>query len=70
MPIALKKARPGTAAFRLALKDALETTGRLPVSQGVLDYTASDHFGYTPDTGVLLTISNGDWKLVPSQSGK
>lgn len=70
VPIALKKAQPGTAAFRAALKDALETTGRLPVSQGVLDYTATDHFGYTPDTGVLLTISNGDWKLAPSQSGK
>lgn len=67
VPIALKKAQPGTAEFRLALKDALETTGRLPVSQGVLDYTAADHFGYTPDTGVLLTIVNGDWKLAPTK---
>jgi branched-chain amino acid transport system substrate-binding protein len=36
----------------------------MPVSQGVLDYTATDHFGFTPDTGVLLTIENGNWKLV------
>ena len=63
VPEALKKGKPGTPAFRTALKDALETTGRLPVSQGVLNYTASDHFGFTSDTGVLLTIANGDWKL-------
>jgi branched-chain amino acid transport system substrate-binding protein len=63
VPEAMKKAKPGTKEFRLALKEALETTGRLPVSQGVLNYTATDHFGFTPDTGVLLTIANGDWKL-------
>ncbi len=66
VPEALKKGKPGTAEFRAALKTALETTGRLPVSQGVLNYTATDHFGFTPDTGVLLTIDNGAWKLVPT----
>ncbi|MDQ6629045.1 MAG: ABC transporter substrate-binding protein [Pseudomonadota bacterium] len=64
VPEALKKGRPGTAEFRAALKTALETTGRMAVSQGVLNYTATDHFGYTPDTGVLLTVDNGAWKLV------
>ena len=64
VPEALKKAKPGTPEFRAALKTALETAGRIPVSQGVLDYTATDHFGFTPDTGVLLTIDNGAWKLV------
>lgn len=63
VPEAMKKAKPGTKEFRIALKEALETTGRLPVSQGVLNYTATDHFGFTPDTGVLLTIANGEWKL-------
>ena len=67
VPEALKKARPGTREFRAALKEALETTGRVPVSHGVLNYTASDHFGFTPDTGVLLTIANGEWKLVPTR---
>ena len=28
--------------------------GRTPISQGVLNWTATDHFGYTPETGVLL----------------
>ncbi len=67
IPMALKKAQPGTPAFRAALKDALETMGRTPVSQGVLNYTATDHFGYTPETGVLLAIDKGDWKLVPTK---
>ena len=64
IPMALKKARPGTQEFRAALKEALETAGRIPVSQGVLNYTAADHFGFTPDTGVLLKVVNGDWEVV------
>jgi branched-chain amino acid transport system substrate-binding protein len=67
VPIALKKGRPGTQEFRTALKDALETMGRTPVSQGVLNYTATDHFGYTPETGVLLVVDKGDWKLAPTK---
>jgi branched-chain amino acid transport system substrate-binding protein len=67
VPEALKKAKPGTKEFRTALKDALETVGRIPVSQGVLNYTPTDHFGFTPDTGVLVTVANGDWKLVPTK---
>jgi branched-chain amino acid transport system substrate-binding protein len=64
IPMALKKAKPGTPEFRAALKDALENSGRIPVSQGVLNYTATDHFGFTPDTGVLLKVVNGDWQVV------
>ena len=67
IPLALKKGQPGTPAFRAGLKEAFETMGRTPVSQGVLNYTAADHFGYTPETGVLLTIDKGDWKLVPTK---
>jgi branched-chain amino acid transport system substrate-binding protein len=64
VPIALKKGKPGTAEFRAALKDAFETMGRTPVSQGVLHWTATDHFGYTPETGVLLKVVGGDWQVV------
>jgi len=67
VPEALKKGKPGTKEFRTALKDALESVGRIPVSQGVLNYTPTDHFGFTPDTGVLVTVANGDWKLVPTK---
>ena len=64
VPIALKKGKPGTPEFRAALKDAFETMGRTPVSQGVRNWTATDHFGYTPETGVLLKVVNGDWQVV------
>ncbi len=65
VPIALKKGKPGTPEFRAALKEAFETMGRTPVSQGVLNWTPADHFGYTPETGVLLKVQNGDWQVVP-----
>jgi branched-chain amino acid transport system substrate-binding protein len=64
IPLALKKAKPGTPEFRAALKTALETMGRTPVSQGVLSFTATDHFGYTPETGVMLKIVGGEWQVV------
>lgn len=67
VPMALKKGKPGTQAFRTGLKEALETMGRTPVSQGVLNYTATDHFGFTPETGVLLKIVGGDWQVVPTK---
>ena len=65
IPLALKKGKPGTKEFRAGLKEALETMGRTPVSQGVLNYTATDHFGFTPETGVMLKIVNGEWQVVP-----
>jgi branched-chain amino acid transport system substrate-binding protein len=63
VPIALKKGKPGTKEFRAALRDALEQIGKTPVSHGVLNYTASDHWGFTLDTGVMLKVVNGDWAL-------
>ncbi|MET0809148.1 MAG: ABC transporter substrate-binding protein [Pseudoxanthomonas sp.] len=64
VPVALKQARPGTPAFRLALKNALESTGGVTVTKGVLNYTATDHWGHGPDARVMLTNQNGQWKLV------
>ncbi len=66
VPLAMKKGKPGTKEFRVALKEALETMGRTPVSQGVLNFTATDHFGYLPETGVMLKIVGGEWQVVPN----
>jgi branched-chain amino acid transport system substrate-binding protein len=63
VPEALKKARPGTPEFRAALKDALESTPALAVTHGVLDFSATDHWGYRADTGVVMKVVNSDWKL-------
>jgi branched-chain amino acid transport system substrate-binding protein len=63
VPVALKKAKPGTKEFRAALRDAIETMGRTVVSQGVLSYTKDNHWGFTTETGVILKVVNGDWKV-------
>jgi branched-chain amino acid transport system substrate-binding protein len=65
VPVALKKARPGTKEFRAALRDATETMGRTVVSHGVLTYTKDNHWGFTTETGVILKVVNGDWKYEP-----
>ena len=65
IPIALKKGKPGTPEFRAAIKEALETTPALAVTHGVLDYSPTDHWGYRPDTGVVMKVVNGEWKLEP-----
>ena len=65
VPVALKKAKPGTADFRGALKAALENAGPIPLYHGTVNYTATNHAGYTDDTGVILKIVNGGWKLEP-----
>lgn len=63
VPLALKKAKPGTPEFRAALKDALETMGRTVVAHGVLNWTKEDHWGFTLDTGVIVKVVNGDFKM-------
>jgi branched-chain amino acid transport system substrate-binding protein len=63
VPVALKKGKPGTPEFRAALRDAFEAARPVAVSNGMLDYTETDHWGFPPDTGVILKVVNGDWKL-------
>jgi branched-chain amino acid transport system substrate-binding protein len=63
VPVALKTAKPGTKEFRTALRDAMEAMGRTVISQGVLNWTKDDHWGYTNETGVMLKVVNGDWKV-------
>jgi branched-chain amino acid transport system substrate-binding protein len=59
----MRKGKPGTKEFRAALRDALETTGPYTLSHGVLNWTKADHWGYPEDTGVILKVVNGDWKI-------
>ena len=64
LPVALKKAKPGTPEFRAALRDAIETMGRTIFSHGVMNWSASDHWGYTNETGVLLQVKGGKFVVV------
>jgi branched-chain amino acid transport system substrate-binding protein len=63
IPRALKVAHPGTAEFRRALRDALESTEGLTVPQGVINMTPADHVGLDQRARVMARIENGKWRL-------
>lgn len=64
VPQALKKAQPGTPAFRKALRDALEATRDVAGAHGVFNMSAADHVGLDQRSRVMVTIENGTWRLV------
>ena len=64
VPEALKKGKPGTKEFRAALRDALENIGEIAVTQGVFRFSQKDHFGLDANARMMLTIANGNWKVV------
>ena len=63
LPMALKKAKPGTPEFRAAIRDSLETMGRTVFAHGVMNWTAKDHDGYTMETGVMTKVVDGKFKV-------
>ncbi|MFZ8491214.1 hypothetical protein ACO1NL_13965, partial [Staphylococcus aureus] len=63
-PEALKKAPPGTPAFRTALRDALEGVKNLAGAHGVFNMSAQDHLGLDQRARVMVQIENGGWKLI------
>jgi len=63
IPQALKKAKPGSKEFRVALRDALETTKELAGAHGVFNMSANDHLGFDQRARVMVRIENGKWKL-------
>ena len=62
---ALKTAKPGTAEFRAALRDALEALPGLVLTNGIMTTTPTDHSGFDTRARVLVTIQDGTWKLLP-----
>jgi len=65
IPTALKSADPGTKAFALALKEAIEDLKELPASQGVYNYSAADHDGLDERARVLVVVKDGAWRYLP-----
>ena len=65
IPEALKKAQPGTAEFRLALRDALEAIHDAPSTNGIVNMSKTDHLGLDQRARVMVQIKGGDWRLVP-----
>jgi branched-chain amino acid transport system substrate-binding protein len=64
IPEALKGGKPGTPAFRKALRDAVEHIKDLPATQGVYTLSAADHSGFDQRGRVMITVKNGQWSLL------
>jgi len=65
IPVALKKAQPGTPAFRAALRDAIEAVKEAPGAHGIFNMSAADHLGLDQRARVMVKIDNGAWKYAP-----
>ncbi|MCB1958056.1 MAG: ABC transporter substrate-binding protein [Rhodocyclaceae bacterium] len=65
IPVALKSAKPGTAEFRQALRDALEASKDVVGVHGVFTMTPQDHFGMDERGRVLIQVVQGGYKLLP-----
>jgi len=64
IPVALKKAKPGTVEFRRALREALENTKNVAGAHGIFNLTPNDHQGFDQRARVMVTIENNTWKLL------
>lgn len=64
VPVALKQAKPGTAEFRRALRDALESEKEIVISHGVLNFSSTDHVGFDARGVVMLKIDGGRFQLL------
>jgi len=63
IPVALKKAQPGTKEFRAALRDALEGLKDVTLSHGIVNMSPQDHLGFDQRARVMVRIEKGAWKL-------
>src|SRR3954454_12586822 len=64
VPVALKKAKPGTPEFREAIRQALITEREIAASQGVYNFTEKDRYGLDDRSRILLTVKDGKYVLV------
>ena len=64
IPEALKAGQPGTEAFRVALRDALEKTHELIGVSGVYDMSPTNHNGQDERAAVLVEVKDGAWRAI------
>jgi branched-chain amino acid transport system substrate-binding protein len=64
IPVALKTAKPGTEAFRSALRDALEQEREVVGCQGVFNMSPTNHNGMDERARVLITVRDGKFRLL------
>jgi branched-chain amino acid transport system substrate-binding protein len=64
IPSALRVAKPGTEAFRVALRDAIEQERDVVGCQGVFNMSSTDHNGMDERARVLVTVKDGRFRLL------
>ncbi len=64
LPSALKVAKPGTEAFRIALRDAIEQERDVVGCQGVFNMSPSNHNGMDERARVLVAVKDGRFRLL------
>lgn len=62
IPAALQKGKPGTPEFRKALRDTIETSRELVLTQGVYSMSPTDHNGADRRSQVMVRIEGGKWR--------
>ena len=65
IPTALAKAKPGTEAFRTALRDAIEQEREIVGCQGIFNMSPTNHNGMDERARVLVTVREGKFRLLP-----
>ena len=65
IPAALGKGKPGTEAFRVALRDAIEQEREIVGCQGVFNMSPTNHNGMDERARVLVTVKDGRFRLLP-----
>ncbi|HTT12295.1 MAG TPA: ABC transporter substrate-binding protein [Burkholderiaceae bacterium] len=63
IPVALKRAKPGTKEFRAALRDALEGVKNAAGAHGIFNMSATDHLGLDQRSAVMVQIKGESWQL-------
>ena len=64
-PAALRKARPGTPEFRLALRDAIESSRNVVGVHGIYSLSTDDHSGTDSRARVMVRVEGGEWRYMP-----
>jgi branched-chain amino acid transport system substrate-binding protein len=55
--------QPGTSAYRVALRDAINKTQKLAATEGVITYKPDDAYGVGKDSVVIVKLQKGQWIL-------
>jgi branched-chain amino acid transport system substrate-binding protein len=65
IPAALARGKPGTEAFRAALRDAIEQEREIVGCQGVFNMSPGNHNGMDERARVLVIVRDGRFRLLP-----